>query len=145
MENVRLEYLDGILDIIKKSYDPDRKKYGLFIKDLTLSLNTKFSINISDPDLHLMLAKLVKDEYLLIPYSFENGYYSLTYEGAFFEGYVRQKEVNNIKIKSLETDENIRNENERRIVRGTWALVFATLALVAWEIIKFYHYEHHLP
>ena len=142
MSDLKLQYLDEIIIIVKNQSELLQANYSLSSAAIRLYLNIKFKIDISSADLNLLLEKLVKDGHLAMLNN-NAAIYTLTYKGAFFEGYVKQKELNDLNIKSLETDVEIRKMNEIRIVRGTWGLVIATLGLILWEMIKYFHYEHH--
>ena len=113
------------------------------LPDIMAGLNNP---DIDEGEVKDILAKLRRDNLIYCvmgqdrnaEYS-DYGKYLITFDGKYFYetvgGFVKQHQIEQLNLKNLETDVNIRKTNERLIAGGTKWLAIGTFSLVLVEIL----------
>jgi hypothetical protein len=141
MEELMLEYLDEILYIVTNHSEQGQANYSMNSEQIRLMLNAKYSIDLSLQKLNLLIEKLVNDGNLTMNNK-SVAIYTLTYKGAFFQGYINQKEINTFNLELNRIDLILRKRNDRRLTLYTLLAGIAGFAIVLWDVIK-YLLEHY--
>ena len=142
MSDLKLQYLDEIIIIVKNQSELLQANYSLSSAAIRLYLNIKFKIDISSADLNLLLEKLVKDGNLAMLNN-NAAIYTLTYKGAFFEGYIKENEIDDLKIQAIKDGKASTALHDRFLIFAGFLAGLGAIALALWEMIKYFHYEHH--
>jgi len=143
------------LDAVLKTLAESKNAIGLEKPAIVYGSNTVVDGKVMPrfPDIDLVLAKLIKDEYIqLKPASAPNtkNKYAITFEGYFFIteefGYQGRRDFRLSDKARLEKLETIQRNTQVRIMKLTrWLVVGAigalvvALAVLAWQMYSFYH------
>lgn len=143
MEDSPIKQLDVLLSLFFKN-----KQFHSF-RDISRLEELK---EIAQSDIPLILDKLIDDGYVKeYQNAFQGGVdierwssYNITFYGKLFfksGGYEEKERVDKININKIESDLILRKRNDHRLVIGTFVVGIGALALVAWELIKYFFLE----
>lgn len=137
-----LQKIDAVLDCLylHSAEDPNFAKIQNWLKDKEIDKG-----EIEDCLLHIYRRKHIYCEVHGQRnsdfYDLPDAHYLISFEGKLFKttvgGYEREHQIN-------ESDRATRDVRDRLLVRGTWWVAGGAIALVVWEMLKYFVLEGHL-
>jgi len=122
MDRTTIERIDYVFFLIKK----EDVKYTEYFLEEAIKAN---NVNISLDELRRILSQLQKDEYIIRNPShagFAHDTFELTIEGALFDGYVIEKNINDAESLRLEAIESEATANRNLTTRLTILIAVGT-------------------
>ena len=146
-----IDQLDYVLNFLATS---DLAKEPLTTIKILVEFRDKHDLEFQAGDLNRILDKLVDERYIHkktvddIPYYLKDSQppsfsdmYSITFDGKLFNqigGYKEKYRKDNLEAANIRSDLALRKRNDRLLAIGTVGVAIGALALVAWEIYKYF-------
>jgi hypothetical protein len=152
-----IQQLDYVLNFLATD---DFGKQPLIERQMLIELKEKHDMEFPIGDFNRILYKLVNDGYLdkevtdNIPYFLKDiqqppstsEIFFISFDGKLFNesgGYQEKIRLEKIEVEQIKSDLALRKRNDRRLVRGTYGVAFGAVALVVWDLIKFFCLKEH--